>query len=560
MPHCLFSKPPRMLAGLTAAILVAGCVDTPPASLRLDPKLQPKFVSTLPNPMENVLAPDTSTYPGTDYYHVRMSQVRQDLGLIDPETKKPLLTTVWGYGDARGKATYPGPTIVARSTLAANRQPGNPVKVRWENALPGQHLFPVDTTVHCGPNDRKRNSHCRPFVRTVVHLHGGHVPDHSDGYPEAWFSPGFSEKGPLWSREVYDYPNDQEAATLWYHDHAMGITRLNVYAGLAGFYLVRDDNEERLQREGRLPAPAYDIPLLIQDRAFRRDGSLFYEATKGEYEKRPETSEKTPAPGGKLPRDPITGHLSASIEPEFFGDTILVNGKAWPVLDVEPRKYRFRILNGSNSRFYRLRLSSGQRFRQIGSDGGFLNAAVARGELLLAPAERADVIVDFADPKLAEQTVVLRNDANTPFPNGAAVDPETTGQVMAFRVSKPISAKADATLPPRLRTTIARLPATGAQVRQLLLAEGKDEYGRIKPMLGTLQQGPLGWDAPITETPRLGDTEVWRIVNATEDAHPVHLHMVFFQVLDRQKFDTERLETGKPEHPVPIAGGRTPSS
>jgi spore coat protein A len=546
--RCLGSTPLCLLSVIIGAVLVAGCAQPQPtASGRLDPKLQPRFVNSLPNPMDNVLVPDTTTYPGTDYYHVRMVQVQQDLGLIDPETRKPLRTTVWAYGAANRTATYPGPTIVAHSTLATNRQPGKPVKVRWENALPDKHLLPVDTTVHCGPDARQQHSHCRPFVRTVTHLHGGHVPDHSDGYPEAWFSPGFREKGPLWSREVYDYPNDQEAATLWYHDHAMGITRLNVYAGLAGFYLVRDDNEQRLQRDGRLPAPAYDVPLVIQDRSFRRDGSLFYTSGKGEFEQRPEEAEKTAAaPGERLPRDPITGQLSSSIEPEFFGDTILVNGKAWPVLEVEPRKYRLRVLNGSNSRFYRLTLSSGQEFQQIGSDGGLLNAPVARRELLLAPAERADVIVDFADPKLAGQTIVVRNDARTPFPNGHAVDPATTGQVMAFRVSKPMSATADATLPASLRAPLAKLPGLRARVRQLLLAEIKDEFGRIKTMLGTVEHGALGWDAPISETPRRNDVEIWSVVNATPDAHPMHLHMVFFQVLDRQKYDAEKFEAGKP--------------
>jgi len=538
----------RLLSAVIGAIVVAGCATPKPAaSGRLDPKLQPKFVNALPNPMDNVLVPDTATYPGTDYYRVHMRQVQQNLGLIDPDTRKPLRTTVWGYGAANGTATYPGPTIVSRSTLSTNRQRGKPVKVRWESALPGQHLFPVDTTVHCGPDARQQHSHCRPFVRTVVHLHGGHVPDHSDGYPEAWFSPGFKEKGPLWSREVYDYPNDQEAATLWYHDHAMGITRLNVYAGLAGFYLVRDDNEERLQREGRLPAPPFDIPLVVQDRSFKRDGSLFYEAAKGEHEKRPESNENVPGPGQALPRDPITGQLSPSIEPEFFGNMILVNGKIWPVLEVEPRKYRFRILNGSNSRFYRMTLNSGQRFLQIGSDGGLLDAPVERQDLLLSPAERAEVIVDFADPKLAGQTIILRNDARTPFPNGSAVDPETTGQIMAFRVTKPLSSVADARLPATLRAPITKLPAPHARVRQLLLAEGKDEFGRIKAMLGTVEHGPLGWDAPISETPRRNDVEIWSIVNATEDAHPVHLHLVFFQLLDRQKFDTGKFEAGKPE-------------
>ena len=535
----------------------------------LDAKRQPKFVNALPNPFDNVAAPDTTTHPGADYYHMRMVEVRQDLGLVDPDTGKPLLTTVWGYGPAGGKATYPGPTIIARSTLPQNsRRPGRPVKVLWDNALPERHLLPVDTTVHCGPDARGQHSHCRPLVRTVVHLHGGHVPDHSDGYPEAWFAAGFKEKGPHWSRQVYDYPNDQEASMLWYHDHAIGITRLNVYAGLAGLYVIHDDNEDRLQAAGHLPAAAYDIPLLIQDRSFKRNGSLHYTAGIGERETRPEAKEAnhpskdkmaprddaqgsaSPGPRGSAlaPRDPLTGQLSPSIEPEVFGDTILVNGKVWPVLEVEPRKYRLRILNGSNARFYRLSLDSRQPFVQIGSDGGLLNAPVTLTHLLLAPAERADVIVDFSDPRLAGKTIILRNDARTPYPNGDEVDPDTTGQVMAFRVTRPRNIAApEIELPRALRAPIAPHDVRAAKPRELLLTEGEDEFGRVKPMLGTAELGPLGWDAPITETPKAGSTEIWRIINTTPDAHPVHLHLVFFQVVDRQKIDAEKFVPGRPE-------------
>ncbi len=549
-----------MRLGVMAAVasIVIGCaheVEKPkvapaPPIGPLDARQQPKFVNALPNPFDNVAVPDTKTYPGADYYHMRMVEVRQDLGLIDPDTGKPLLTTVWAYGPAGGKATYPGPTIVARSTLAPNSaKPGRPIKVLWENALPEQHLLPVDTTVHCGPDARQQHSHCRPFVRTVVHLHGGHVPDHSDGYPEAWYSPGFKEKGPHWSRQVYDYPNDQEATMLWYHDHAMGITRLNVYAGLAGLYVIRDDNEDRLQRAGHLPAAAYDIPLVIQDRSFKRDGSLHYIADVGEHETRQEAKEATETARNKpLARDPVTGKPSPSIEPEVFGDTILVNGKVWPVLEVEPRKYRFRILNGSNARFYRLSLDSGQPFVQIGADGGFLNAPVTLSHLLLAPAERADVIVDFSDPRLPGKTVVLRNDARTPYPNGDEVDPDTTGQVMAFRVTRPRNiAIPGIELPRALRAPIAPHDVRLAKPRELLLTEGEDAFGRVKPMLGTAERGPLGWDAPITETPKAATTEIWRIINTTPDAHPVHLHLVFFQVVDRQKFDVASFVPGKPE-------------
>lgn len=539
----------RWFAFVAIASLLGACAQMPPAPPGdgpLDPATQPKFVEPLPNPLANVVTPDTRPYPGADYYHLTMAPVRQELGLVDPQTGRRLKTTVWGYGRTPGEASWPGPTLVARSTLPENtRNPGRPVKVRWESELPEAHLLQIDTTVHCGPRRDAPHSHCRPFVRTVVHLHGGHVPDHSDGYPEAWYTPGFKEVGPHWTRAVYDYPNDQEAATLWYHDHAMGITRLNVYAGLAGFYLIRDDDEDRLRADGFLPELAFEVPLLIQDRSFKRDGSLAYGGGPGEHEQRPESVERQGDTSRKRPRDPVTGALVSSVEPEFFGNTIVVNGKIWPVLDVEPRRYRFRLANGSNARFYRLALDSGQAFHQIGSDGGLLPAPVALTQLLLAPAERTDVIVDFADPKLAGKTIVMRNDANAPFPDGDPVDPNTTGQVMAFRVSKPLSPVRDVTLPLALRPPLPTL--TAGNTRLLMLAEGEDGFGRVLPLLGTAAGGPLTWDDEITESPTAGATEIWSVANTTEDAHPIHLHLVRFRILDRQPFDTHGFAPGKPE-------------
>ena len=515
-------------AGLLAVLVLAGCAHVGPAAVeRLDPSTQPRFVNTLPNPLERVLVPDTRRYPGGDYYEMQMGEVDQDLGLRDPDTGAPLRTRIWGYGNPGVGLSYPGPTVLARR--------GRPARVRWESRLPERHLLPIDTTVHCGPGRHGHDSHCRPFVRTVVHLHGGHVPDHSDGYPEAWFTAGFKEVGPQWTREIYEYPNDQEAATLWYHDHALGITRLNVYAGLAGFYLITDDNEDRLLRQGSLPDQRYEVPLLIQDRSFNRDGSLFYGPANGN-----EGDERT------VVRDPVTGRAITSIEPEFFGDMNLVNGKVWPVLAVEPRRYRFRLLNGSNARFYRLSLDSGQPFHQIGTEGGFLEVPVIVPALLLAPAERVDVVVDFSDPALAGRTIVLANDAPTPFPRGESPDTDTAGVVMAFRVVEARSDVPDSVLPARLRAPIVALEPAGATTRQLLLAEEKDGHGRVLPLLGTASEGPLRWDDTITEAPRLNSTEIWSIINATDDAHPIHLHLVQFQILDRQPFDTGTFVPGQP--------------
>lgn len=521
----------RILLALALAALFAAAAG---AQTILDPLTQPKFINPLPNPLDNVLVPDTTTYPGFQFYRVSMTQLRQSLGIVDPVSLAPLSTTVWGYN-----GTYPGPTFEATT--------GQPVKVRYANNLvdgsgnPLPHLLPLDTTLHCGNDQLGNPSYCRPFVRTVAHLHGGHVPDSSDGNPEAWFSAGFAEKGPLWSRKIYDYPNDQEAATLWYHDHALGITRLNVYAGLAGFYLLRDNLERTLQDRRFLPRYPYEIPMVIQDRSFYTDGSLAYP-----------NDPWLNAKGHPVSLDPLTGQPVPSIQPEFFGDFILVNGMTWPLLDVEPRKYRFRILNGSGSRFYDLRLNvvSGltrPAMYQIGSDGGFLDAPVEITHLLLGPGERADLLLDFSQ----SQNVVLNitNNAPTPYPDGDVPNPATTGRILKIRVVKPLQpTPPDTTIPVSLRSTLIPelVPTPGVPDRELLLAEGTDAIGRVQPLLGTNQLGPLMWDDPITETPRLGTTERWTIINATPDTHPVHLHLVQFQVINREAFDAATYVPGDP--------------
>ncbi len=461
----------------------------------LDPATQPRFVNSLPIP-----AAIDATAGG--FYEIPISQFEQSLGLFHPMTGAPLMTRVWGYNGA-----YPGPTFVAMKDV--------PINVRWKNELmnagmPVPHLLPVDTTVHwADPSGWPASG-----VPVVTHLHGGHSEDASDGLPEAWFTPGFALTGGDWVKETYTYDNDQRAATLWYHDHALGITRLNVYAGLAGFYLLRDADELSLINAGHLPTGPYEIGLAIQDRVFLADGSLFIPSM-------PEV-EEGPEP---------------SVEPEFFGDFILVNGKAWPYLDVEPRQYRFRFLNGSDSRFYHLYLSSGQPFFQVGTDQGLLYAPVALNRLTLGPGERADIVLDFSDPRLAGQTIILKNNARAPFPKGDTADPRTVGQIMAFRVIKPLDTNFPLTpLPSQLLSSpIAPLVQTGP-TRRLLLFEGEDEFGRLQPALGTADDGMLMWAQPITEHVTLNDVEVWEVFNTTEDAHPIHVHLVSFQILSRQKF------------------------
>lgn len=424
---------------------------------------------------------------GTAYYEVRMKQVYQKLHKDLPET------VVWGY-----QGLYPGPTL----EVWKNQK----IHVKWMNDLPENHILPLDQTVHgAGPGV--------PDVRTVVHLHGARVKPESDGYPDAWFTNHFKEVGSFFEREVYEYPNDMEATLLWYHDHAIGITRLNIYAGLAGMYLIRDENEENLN----LPKGKYEIPLLIQDRSFNPDGTLYYPA-------KPEDGKTTVFP---------------SVVPEFFGDTNVVNGVVWPYLDVEPRKYRFRIVNGSNARFYCISLSNGQTFHQIGTDGGFINRPNEIKEFLLAPGERMDLIIDFT--ALKGQTIVMENSAPTPFPVGESPHPSTTGQIMAFKVTKPLLQQDTTVLPKKLNNIKVFKEKQASRIRPLTLVHREDKYGRPIMLLDDLR-----WDDPITEKPELGSIEIWSLINISDDTHPIHLHLIQFQILDRQPFDVDHFnKTGE---------------
>ena len=436
-----------------------------------------KFVDALPIPP--VLKP-TKTRQGVAQYKVKMKEVHQKLHRDLPPTK------VWGYD-----GLYPGPTIVT------NRN--DKIRIEWENELPAVHLLPLDTTIHGASKDV-------PQVRTVVHLHGAKVAADSDGYPDAWFSRHYKTVGSAFKQKVYEYTNHQPATTLWYHDHALGITRLNVYAGLAGFYIIHDKQEQSLN----LPNGTYDIPLLIQDRTFNADGSLFYPSQ---------------------PQNPTPEMPNPSIVPGFFGDTILVNGMVWPYLEVEPRKYRFRLLNGSNSRIYNMSLTADTAegfaplWVQIGTDGGLLRRPVRLYQLTMAPAERAEVIIDFTE--FAGQTIRLTN-SQTPY------DPETTGNIMQFRVLPKLSKPDTSSIPNLLSTNIPYFDQATAKERSMFFKVDEDSYGRPQFMLNGMM-----WDDPVTEKPVLGSTEVWNIFNAGTGIHPVHLHLVQFQIISRQPFDTD---------------------
>lgn len=482
----------------------------------LDPFLQPKFVNPLPNP----LAPGFIFNPASaNHYEIGAYEFEQNLGLVDPVLGVPLAPAkVWGYGTVTQQATYPGRTIVARR--------GTPITVKWTNHLPGGHFLPVDTTLHWASHTNGDEVDITSEVPIVTHVHGGHSESASDGLPEFWFTQGFAKKGPSWVKEAYSYSNDQPAANIWYHDHALGITRLNVYAGLAGFYIIRDpvgSGDDGTATNGYgLPVYPYEVPIVIQDRLFTAAGQLHYPST-----------------------DPMLplGAPDPSALPEFFGNVILVNGQAWPKLNVEPRVYRLRLLNGSDSRFYNLWVNaggadmmnpggSGPPVYVIGNDSGLLPAPVQVTRLVIGPGERYDILLDLRG--WGGQTVIMRNNARSPFPRGATPNPRTEGQIMAFVVGTTVTDTTNNSIPASL-ASVPRLTTSNAP-RSLILFEGTDSYGRLQPMLGTLAGGTYLWDAPTTEEPVFNATEVWEVYNATADAHPIHLHLVKFQIVGRQKY------------------------
>ncbi|QOQ55664.1 outer spore coat copper-dependent laccase CotA [Bacillus amyloliquefaciens] len=436
-----------------------------------------KFADELP--IIETLKPQ-KTSNGSTYYEVTMKECFHKLHRDLPPTR------LWGYN-----GLFPGPTIDVN-------QDEN-VYIKWMNDLPDKHFLPVDHTIH-----HSEGGHQEPDVKTVVHLHGGATPPDSDGYPEAWFTRDFKEKGPYFEKEVYHYPNKQRGALLWYHDHAMAITRLNVYAGLAGMYIIRERKEKQL----KLPAGEYDVPLMIMDRTLNDDGSLFYPSG-------PDTPSET------LP--------NPSIVPFLCGNTILVNGKAWPYMEVEPRTYRFRILNASNTRTFSLSLNNGGRFIQIGSDGGLLPRSVKTQSISLAPAERYDVLIDFS--AFDGEHIILTNGTGC----GGDVNPDTDANVMQFRVTKPLKGEDTSRKPKYLSAMPDMTSKRIHNIRTLKLTNTQDKYGR--PVL-TLNN--KRWHDPVTEAPRLGSTEIWSIINPTRGTHPIHLHLVSFQVLDRRPFDLER--------------------
>ncbi len=430
----------------------AAYIHTPPL---VDPNTLAAYVDPLPLPER---AKSTATRPDPDNPSRSIPLYRMKLSEFHARVHRDLPPTrVWGFN-----GSSPGPLLETRS--------GEGLLVEWQNALPVRHFLPIDHTLHGAERTM-------PDVRSVIHLHGGKTPPASDGYPEDWYVPGKSR--------TFHYPCQQDAAMLFYHDHSMGINRLNIYAGLQGPFLIRDAAEDALN----LPSGKYELPLIICDRYLTRSGQLHY---------------------------PVSPNPGKPWLPEVFGNIVMVNGKVMPFHEVEPRRYRLRILNGSNGRFYRLTFGDGLEFHVIGADQGLLAAPVPLTRLELSPGERIDLVLDFS--QCAGQDVELASDAL---------------RIMQFRVSKtPVNDTS--TLPSTLRN-VERIPESAAIcTRRLSL----DEHLNLADQSMDMMLNNTPWDAPVTEKPALGTTEIWELVNVTEDTHPIHLHLVRFQLLDRRRIDS----------------------
>ncbi|MFD6275145.1 multicopper oxidase family protein [Streptomyces sp. NPDC060209] len=481
-----------------------GSADTP---VQQTPPLE-KYVDPLPRPMTAI--PDPSVYPGADYYDITMRQgswrFHRDLGPA----------TVWGYWARNPRDPhkaigmgYLGPTI----SVTKDR----PTVVKYRNKLPTTHLFQsVIDAIREGdpeltpdaPPPYKSEPPFPPNINVwnVVHQHGGFTAPQSDGMPLQSFSPdGFHAEGYATldpsrverNETISGYTNHDQACMLWYHDHGMGMTSLNVYAGLAGLYLVRDPADERLG----LPRGEYEVPLILQDRTFKRDGSLAYTMTQQEGE-----------------------------------DTPVVNGKAYPFLAVEPRRYRLRILNASNERFWRLRFDVPRDvlpqptlpFWLIGTDGGF-RAPLRMLNFLIGSAERYDLIVDFSQMPMGTKVTLTNYNAPVHYPGGGG--PEIS-EIMQFQVTKRLSGGGDSTTPPKklkLPEVAPVEPEPDTRRREWVLYQHK--------LFGTMTFNAVPFMEPSQDFIKVGSTEIWEYINPNHDAHPMHVHLVNFQVLNRQPID-----------------------
>ena len=574
----------------------------------------PQFVSQLPTLATQMGQNNTIQTVVADTNQLTFSMCEFDAKMLPVGTLAPGVqptTKVWGYIDGTcptatdpAADTYIGPVVVATR--------GTPTEINYVNdlgdtasSLVSAYTFSTDLTLHwadplgtlTGQSESNACNHMGGVpdfgsacaenyvgpIPAVPHLHGAEDPPVVDGGPDAWFTSDGLEHGHAYytknptdppNTAVYRYPNSQEAAPIWFHDHTLGATRLNVYAGLAGAYFIQDLSNPP---PDTLQPLTEVIPLVLQDRMFDTNGQLLFPAD---------------SLGGVL-WTPNPDH--PYWVPEFVGDTIAVNGKVWPFVNVDAKRYRFLLLNGSNARTYQLFLpmpgGGNIPLYVIGNDGGYLDAPVAVNKLTMMPGERYEVIIDFGG--VPNTNLVLKNTGRTPFPKGAPPQGATLGKIVQFRVGV-VPAGGDASYDPALgnplRTNpMVRLtnPATGtlaagvtpAVTRELTLNEVLAPASTaIDPVTGVTTNYPGGpleilvnntkWDGtssdttmfpegirpdftPVTlpgstiteyysERPEEGTTEVWELVNLTADAHPIHTHLTDFQILNRQNFDTNK--------------------
>jgi spore coat protein A len=440
-----------------------------------------KYLEPLPVPGAGIVV---ATPTGPDSYSFTQTQISRQLPPHLPPSPLGAYDVGSGLG---GQAGSFGMAVVGQS--------GTPLTVTYTHALPDTYpdWIPVDTRLT--PLGNK--------VRLMTHLHGGFVAADSDGNP-AITPDGF---GPGETQSVF-YTNQQPqmpASLLWFHDHGLGATRLNVFAGLAAAYILRDEFDTGQEPNPiGIPGGAYEIPLVVQDRQFNPDGTFLY------------------------PTSDIEGVTWIG---EYFGDTMLVNGKVWPYLNVEPRMYRFRILNGCNARILNLHLG-GARLWQIGAEGGMWDVPVPVKQLVLAPAERADVLVDFS--KFRGARLVLKN--HRPYKPVSNPAPSLE-QVMQIRVGTTVSHPGPSSIPSILPGRAADLSGSVA-TRYITLNEIDPEE-----VTWYLNLNGVHFDeGPVTETPKVGSVEDWVYINMTGDTHPMHTHLVTFQVIGRTPFDAEAYE------------------
>src|SRR5215472_14716432 len=538
----LFSRMGKTMKMRPWATMLTGSSN--PAVTPLDPNTVPKFVNQLTRPATFVPIGtkfDRQLGRNVPLYQVTMDTVFQQI--LPPGFPK---TKIYAYGGHANVAapgqpqniqnvfSTPGPTFEA----TANQR----IFVHYINDLDGPHMFPVDPTIHAAnPNNAPipqppfvdaNGNLLVPFppgypqfqspIVTVPHLHGGYTPSASDGFPESWFTDeteGHQIVGPTFTGTTFEYFNSQLPTLLWYHDHALGMTRLNLAAGLEGMFVIRDPQNDNISP--LLPSGNFEWPLMLTDRAFNTDGSIHFTTV-----------------GDNPDFHPFW-------DPEYFGDEIMVNGKVWPNLNVQRRQYRFRIVDGSNARFYGLSFvnqTTGKPipFIQIGSDGGFLKAPVTMTHKLVAICERIDILVDFSNLP-AGTKVVMTNDAIAPNPGGDPAD-ANTGVVMQFTVQNSFAVH-----PKPLPATLITVPTLNptpniGNPKLFTLNEKESGLDALFPgnPLHVLIDG-RHFDDPVTEIPRAGTTEEWYIQNLTQDAHPIHIHLVEFQLEDRQAIDANRM-------------------